>query len=70
MTPHVPRDPLAVHHGDRCAIDDAEFVVADQLYSRYGSIAMVEEQLRKQLQWRDCQVNEAIYRLRKVHNLP
>lgn len=66
----IPRDPAAVCAGDRCYIEDAQFVEADRLYSRYGSLVLVERHLREKLQWRPCEVNEALYRLRKVHSLP
>lgn len=66
----IPRDPLAVAHGDRCFIEDEEFVYADQLYARLGSIALVERHLCEKEQWRTCEINEAVYRLRKVHSLP
>jgi hypothetical protein len=66
----IPRDPAAECAGDRCYIEDAQFVQADRLYSRYGSLVLVERHLREKLQWRNCEVNEALYRLRKVHSLP
>jgi hypothetical protein len=33
-------------------------------------LVLVERHLREKLQWRPCEVNEALYRLRKVHSLP
>lgn len=66
----IPPDPMAVGAGDRCYIEDYQFVIADQLYSRLGSLLLVERHLREVEQWRDCEVNEALYRLRKVHSLP
>lgn len=67
---NIPRDPLAVRAGDRCYIEDTQFLLADQLYGRYGTLYLVERHLREETQWKDCEVNEAIYRLRKVHRLP
>ncbi len=66
----IPRDPLAECYGDRCYIEDEEFILSDQLYSRYGSLHLVERHLRQELEWKNCEVNEALYRLRKVHDLP
>lgn len=66
----IPHDPMAIAHGDRCYIEDAQFLEADKMYSRFGSLALVERYLREKKEWRDCEVNEAIYRLRKVHDLP
>jgi hypothetical protein len=66
----IPRDSLAAQSGDRCYIEDYQFILADQLYSRLGSIQLVDRHLCEVEQWRDCEINEAIYRLRKVHGLP
>jgi hypothetical protein len=66
----IPRDPMGECAGDRCYIEDYQFIIADQLYSRLGSLVLVERHLREVEQWRDCEVNEALYRLRKVHSLP
>ena len=66
----IPRDPMAVPHGDRCGVEDRLFLKADQAYSSLGSIALVERYLRETEQLRNCEVNELLYRLRKVHGLP
>jgi len=66
----IPRDPAAVCYGDRCYIEDSTFILADQLYSKFGSIWLVERHLREEEQLLDCEINECIYRLRKVHSLP
>jgi hypothetical protein len=66
----IPVDPMAADAGDRCYIENEQFVHADRLYSQMGSLDLVARYLREQDQWRKCEVNEAIYRLRKVHDLP
>lgn len=66
----IPRDPAACEFGDKCYIEDAMFVKADRLYSNLGSISLVEKHLCEIEQWRRCEINEALYRLKKVHNLP
>lgn len=66
----IPRDPLGCTSGDRCYIEDSQFITADHLYSRLGSIQLTERHLREVEQWRKCEINEALYRIRKVHNLP
>lgn len=66
----TPRDPMALKYDDRCFIEDSQYVHADQLYAKMGSLALVERQLRERDQWQNCEVNEALYRLRKVHRLP
>ena len=67
---NIPRDPLAECYGKRCYIEDAQFVLADRLYSKLGSLTLVERHLRETEQWRSCEISEAMYRLHKVHNLP
>jgi len=61
---------MAAETGDRCFIENEQFIHADRLYSQMGSLDLVARYLREQDQWRKCEVNEAIYRLRKVHDLP
>lgn len=66
----IPKDPMAAGTGDRCYIEKEQVVHADQLYSQMGSLDLVARYLREQDQWRPCEVNEALYRLRKIHDLP
>lgn len=66
----IPHDPRGLCAGDRCYIEDGQFIIADRLYSRFGSLTLVDRHLREVEKWRDCEVNEAVYRLRKVHGLP
>lgn len=66
----IPRDPVATFYEDRCYIDDDIFLLADQLYSKFGSLNLVKRHLLVEEQLLECEVNEALYRLRKVHNLP
>lgn len=66
----IPADPMGVQYADRCFIEDSQFVYADQLYDRTGSLQLVEQELTNVYQWKACEINEALYRLRKVHDLP
>lgn len=66
----IPADPMGVPYVDRCYIEDSQFAFADQLYDRTGSLQLVEQELTNVYQWKVCAVNEALYRLRKVHDLP
>jgi len=66
----IPQDPKGDRYSDRCYIEDSQFVRADQLYSRLGSLQLVQDQLCNVYQWKPCEINEALYRLRKVHDLP
>jgi len=66
----IPADPKGACAGERCYIEDNTFIFADQLYSRFGSLALVERHLLEEEKLRSCEVNECLYRLRKVHDLP
>jgi hypothetical protein len=66
----IPADPMGAQYGDRCYIEDSQFAFADQLYDRVGSLQLVDQELCNYYQWKRCEINEALYRLRKVHDLP
>ncbi len=66
----IPADPMGVQYEDRCYIEDSQFAFADQLYDRVGSLQLVDQELCKFYQWKRCEINEALYRLRKVNDLP
>jgi hypothetical protein len=65
-----PQDGLASRYRDRCYIEDEHYLLADRLYATLGTLGLTERHLREELQWRDCEVQEALYRLSKVHGLP
>lgn len=66
----IPADPMGVQYEDRCYIEDSQFAFADQLYDRVGSLQLVDQELCNFYEWKRCEINEALYRLRKVHDLP
>lgn len=66
----IPQDPMGVQYEDRCYIEDSQFAFADQMYDRVGSLQLVEQELCNYYKWKTCEINEALYRLRKVHDLP
>ena len=66
----IPVDPKGVQYEDRCYIEDSQFAFADQLYDKMGSLQLVEQELCNEYRWKPCEINEALYRLRKVHDLP
>ena len=66
----IPKDPMGMQYEDRCYIEDSQFAFADQLYDKVGALQLVEQELRDRYQWKACEINEAVYRLRKVHDLP
>jgi hypothetical protein len=53
---------------DRCWVSDARFTAAQQLYDRTGSLDVVVQTLRDE-GWGRCEINEAVYRLKKVNHL-
>ncbi len=65
-----PADVAAARYGDRCYIEDEQYLAVDRLYANLGTLRLTERHLRETLQWRDCEVQEALYRLTKVHGLP
>ena len=66
----APVDPKGMEYEDRCYIEDSQFAFADQLYDKTGALHLVEKELCEFYEWKRCEVNEALYRLRKVHDLP
>lgn len=46
------------------------FIKADKLYDECGTLDGVARILKTKEYWRQAEINEAIYRLKKVHNLP
>jgi len=40
----IPQDPVAACAGDRCFIENEQFIIADRLYAKCGSILLVEKQ--------------------------
>lgn len=66
----IPADPMGAQYGDRCYIEDSQFAFADQLYDRLGALQLVDQELCNRYEWKRCEINEALYRLRKVHDLP
>lgn len=70
ITAPPPADAIAAQFRDRCYIEDEQFLTADRLYARLGTLKLTENHLRREFQWRDCEVQETLYRLKKVHGLP
>ncbi|MDD4278885.1 MAG: hypothetical protein PHX74_04025 [Candidatus Sumerlaeales bacterium] len=55
---------------DRTYIDKAMFIKADKLYNECGTLDGVAKTLKTKEYWTNAEINQAIYRLKKVHNLP
>jgi hypothetical protein len=70
MTAPPAPDSIAARYPDRCHLEDEQFLEVDRVYSTRGTLFLTERYLREEVQWRDCEVQEALYRLEKVHGLP
>ncbi|NLD62067.1 hypothetical protein GX645_06395 [Candidatus Sumerlaeota bacterium] len=46
------------------------FIKADKLYNECGTLDGVAKTLKTKEYWTNAEINQAIYRLKKVHNLP
>lgn len=53
---------------NKCFITEAMFEKADKVYAETKSIESVRESLKK-AEWEQCEINEAVYRIEKVHHL-
>lgn len=56
------------YRNDRCWISDARFQTVQELYDKTGSLDVVIQTLRDE-GWKRCEINEAVYRLKKVDHL-
>lgn len=53
---------------EKCWIDDKRYVEVKKLYDKTGSLEMVRQTLKDEY-WSRCEINEAIYRLKKELHL-
>ena len=56
------------YQDERCWIGDTRFLAVQQLYDKTGSLDIVIQTLNDK-GWKKCEVNEAVYRLKKVNHL-
>lgn len=54
----------ALYRNDRCFVEDWQYEIAHNLYTESGSLDIVTR-LMQTYEWRRCQINEIVYRLRK-----
>ena len=59
----------AVYRADRTWIPEQKCEEARKVYDQTGSLALTEKVLRESDNWQRAEMNEAIYRLKKEHNL-
>ena len=60
---------LKKHEASRTYIDNAMFIKADKLYDECGTLDGVKKTLKSKEYWTDAEINEAVYRLKKTHDL-
>jgi major membrane immunogen (membrane-anchored lipoprotein) len=58
----------SLYKNDKCWIDDYSYKKVKELYDKTGSLEMVRQTLKDEF-WRRCEINEAIYRLKKEYHL-
>jgi hypothetical protein len=56
------------YKNDKCWIDDNRYKKVKELYDKTGSLEIVRQTLSDEL-WRRCEINEALYRLKKEYHL-
>src|SRR6185295_2328170 len=54
----------AIYRNDRCFVPEEQYLTARDMFTRSGSLDIVERQLNA-FEWRRCRVNEILYRLSK-----
>ena len=54
---------------DRCFVDDNRYAEVKKLYEKTQTLDMVRLHLEDQHDWRKCEINEVIYRLKKEYHL-
>ena len=59
----------ASFQNDRAWIPKSKFTDAKRIYDTTGSLALTEQALRENPTWQRGEVNEAVYRLRKINNI-
>jgi len=54
---------------DRCWVDDYRYREAKKVYEETQVLDLVRRELKNQHDWRKCEINEVIYRLKKDHHM-
>jgi len=58
----------SIYRNDRMWISDDQYQVAQAIYDKSGSLELTREELKK-IYWRHAEINEAVYRLKKLYHL-
>jgi len=54
---------------DRCWVDDYRYNKAKEIYEKTQTLDLVRYYLENQHDWRRCEINEVLYRLKKEYHL-
>jgi len=54
---------------DRCWVDDYRYKKAKAIYEKTQTLDLVRYYLENQHDWRSCEINEVLYRLKKEYHL-
>jgi len=54
---------------DRCWVDDYQYLQAKKIYETTRNLDLVRRNLEGQHTWRNCEINEVIYRIKKEYHL-
>jgi len=54
---------------DRCWVDDYRYNKAKEIYEKTQTLDLVRYYLEDQHDWRLCEINEVLYRLKKEYHL-
>ena len=54
---------------DRCWVDKYRYREAREIYEETLTLSLVREHLENEPEWRPCEINEVIYRLKKEYHL-
>ncbi len=54
---------------DRCWVDDYRYIKAKEIYEQTQTLDLVRYYLENQHDWRRCEINEVLYRLKKEYHL-
>lgn len=54
---------------DRCWVDDYRYQNAKEIYEKTQTLDLVRYYLENQHDWRRCEINEVLYRLKKEYHL-
>lgn len=55
--------------GDRCWVNNYRYNQAKEIYEETQTLDMLERHLEAQDDWRQCEINEVIYRIKKEYHL-